>query len=158
MKKVGIIIIIFLAVFLLVALVVPSIGRLPWTDNVNVTEVPKVNVKKYLIATSKFKSYKQNYTLQELKESKLAVMQQDIDLLPQAFTELKPTLITETDLKKSLIEDYIVLLNPDSVDFTMKSLIIDGIDYWDKEADLTNYPLQIEVEIEASEAAKSFLQ
>jgi len=153
-KKLATAVIIFLVLFLIGAAILPHLGKLPWSDNVTVTAIPKVKVKEYLVAVAKFKSYRQNYTSLELQQAKLAIVDQDVTLLPVTFKDLNPKVISITDIKTTLLADYLVLLTPDQVDFSMKSLIIDGINYWDKDADLTNYPLQTEVEMTPELAAE----
>ncbi|MCA9382694.1 CapA family protein, partial [Candidatus Dojkabacteria bacterium] len=103
---------------------------------VETQELPSVFVS--LIPISKFTNTKTDYALSELKSSKLITLEENRDYVLDDFDVEFATSFVE--LNQKLEQGALGLLLPQQVTPRYKTLLIDGVNFWDKDTDIFKYP------------------
>ncbi len=111
---------------------------IPLLDKLIDTPVPVKTIKHYYIPVTDFKSLKTRYTLDEIKQSELVTLNENVDTFPDGF---EADVINESELETLLTKGKIAILKPSQVKPNYKTLSIDGMNIWDKNIDKENYPL-----------------
>ncbi len=118
------------------------------TDNVNITqEVKLVELIHYYVPVVSFKDMRQDIALADLNKAQICTLQEDLlavtKLLPEATVKVVDTAAVAAAIK----EGAICLLPPEQVNFSYKTLKVDGAMFWAKETDLSKYTLQTKEEL-----------
>lgn len=112
------------------------------TDNVVVTEIPKITLTNYFVPVSNFKDIKTNYTLDEFTKEKIVAINGSESHILQILPNVEVEYIDKSDLETKITDGYKALLSTEDVDFKYKTLKVDGFNFWDKSLLTDNYPFK----------------
>ena len=101
-------------------------------------------VKHYFVPVAQITSLKVDVTLDELQAQNLLTISDNVDIFPNGYSA---DVVSEDDFINSLTGEQIGLITPDKVKPNMKTLTVDGLNFWDKNTKLDEYPLWFEEKI-----------
>ena len=133
-----ILLILFFAIILAFAFKV----NLSITDNVIVTQIPKITVTNFFVPVGNFKDIKTNYSLEEFLNEKIFAINGSQAHIQQILPGKEVEFIEATEIDNKINDGYKGLLTPEEVNFKYKTLSIDGLNFWDKSLLTDNYPLK----------------
>lgn len=102
------------------------------------TPLPVKTIKHYFVAVTDFKSLKTGYTLDELKQSDLVTISENVDIFPDGF---QADVLDLQGVEEAILQGKIAILTLEQVKPNYKTLTIDGMNIWNKELVKDNYPL-----------------
>lgn len=107
-------------------------------------EVEEIIRKEYFVVQTGFKSQLNNVSFTELKEQKTACFERDCDKIKSMLAVYDTEVIEGEDIYNWTNEkkfDGVLLIPVEKADFRLKTLAVDDLYIWDKETDLSRYPL-----------------
>jgi poly-gamma-glutamate capsule biosynthesis protein CapA/YwtB (metallophosphatase superfamily) len=113
----------------------------------------EIQYTQYFVAISKFTNTKTNYSIEEIIDADLVTTYDNYELLKDTYPVAT---VLEENLFERLDQDSIAILRPEQVRPEFKTLIIDGINFWEKDFDNDNYPLKIISESEPIQEEKYY--
>jgi len=107
-------------------------------SNIEPTALPVKTIKHYFVPVTGFKNLRTEYTLEEIKQSSLVTLNENVDIFPDGF---QADVLDLAGVEFAMTEGKIAILTSEQVKPSYKTLTVDGMSIWDKELDKDNYPL-----------------
>lgn len=108
------------------------------TSEKSPSKVPIKVITHYFVPVTYFKNLKTSYTLEELKQSELITITENANIFPEGF---EAEAFNEENIEAELEKGKIAILTPEQVKPNYKTIVVDGLNIWDKDLDKTTYPL-----------------